>query len=320
MVTFLDLPFEIHSQIADLLLLPELQNLSTLSPRFVNPCKKALAVEQKLKQMYCHVDQNNCNFNSFFGLWDEISRMGIASYIEVIEIHYLNLNRDQEVTNLGRTANDIQRIENAAWRCAVLDPSEIDSLKVHQAFYGNEDALLAILLPQMSSLGHLSLPANFEYSSNLQLELHMEWTKTVISRLAKASIASPVALPRLRRVDLTDNISAQSVDLDLFAPFLALPSLRVLKISCCIQLSFEWPESLPKSRVQSIFLNISSVTLIALYGLLKGIQGPCDIRQSSGNTCNAALFLESHETFTSCFIDEVGQVFIDGHLHQRLEG
>lgn len=319
MVAFLDLPFEIHSQIADLLLLPELQYLSSLSTRLVSPCKKALVVEQDLKQMYCHVDQNNYDFNSFFGLWDEILPMGVASYIEVFEIHYLNLNRDQELTDLGRTASDIQRIENAAWRCSALDSKEIDSLKFHQAFYGNEDALLAILLPQMSSLEHLSLPANFEYSSNLQLELQMEWTKTVISRLAKASIASPVALPRLRQVDLTDNISAQSVDLDLFAPFLALPSMCVLKISCCIQFDFHWPESLPKSRVHSILLNTSSVTLTALYGLLKGIQGPCNIRQSSGNKCNAAAYLESHETFTSCTIDEDGQVFIDGHLQQRLK-
>lgn len=311
MVTLLDLPYETIAQIADLLLLPDLQSLTVAYLRLRGPCEKALLAERGLKERFCHVDQLGLSeghwvWPSFLSLWCEVFRLGVASYIEVLELDDIKVTGDWRSREACRTADELHLIEAVVQRCPFLEPNEVTELLLNQATTGDEDGLLAMLLPQLLNLNHLGMPSDF-WIGNSDAQIFF-WTKTVVSRVAKASLVEPVALPNLQSIDCSVATDLCSVDLDTFAPFLALRTVKKLDLCSCTQDDFSWPITLPKSHVQEIMLHNSTVSLAAIRGLATGIQGPCNIEQIRGGRPPGLGFPEDYESFESCKINENSEI------------
>ena len=321
MSTLLGLPYEILAQIVNPLLLPDLESLSAVSPTLAGACEKALLEEQRLKNKYSSVDQatswrskdaDRRVWPDIFSFWDEIARLGVTSYIEELKLEDLRPHGEYKAVPY-LLHNALDPLEVSALRCPFVRTEEVDTL-LKSAVDGSDDAVLAILLPQLSNLKHLRIPADYWCSGQSKEDFH--WTTTIISRIAKASSARPAALPNLHIVDCSMATEICSVDLDRFAPFLALTTVHKLVLQGCTQDNFIWPESLPKSHVQEIVLHSSTVTSTALEGLVNGILGPCTIRQTKGSRWPGLGFPKGYKSFTFCEIKACGEVLQDGGINE----
>lgn len=66
------------------------------------------------------------------------------------------------------------------------------------------------------------------------------------------------------------------------AYFLALPSVKTLKLGASWEQYFDWPAHLPKSNVEEITFVGGEIHVDVVYGLCHGIKGPCKFTNQHG--------------------------------------
>jgi hypothetical protein len=107
----------------------------------------------------------------------------------------------------------------------------------------------------------------------------------IVARIAEAAAAAEpdtgTALPLSKLEHYEGHIfnGRYGVDFESLAPLMALPSLRTMNTPWNTEEGFDWPASLPKSRVGKIDIPDGTITREAIIGLAQNIRGPCVIRQ-----------------------------------------
>ncbi|KAJ7289665.1 hypothetical protein C8J57DRAFT_1278181 [Mycena rebaudengoi] len=150
---------------------------------------------------------------------------------------------------------------------------------LYQLLAGDEDAMVTLMVLRMPNLKRLTLPTHCW--GGLQFTHLMP----IVARIAEAAAAADpdtgTTLPLSKLEHYEGHIfnGRYGVDFESLAPLMALPSLRTMNTPWNTEEGFDWPASLPKSRVREIDIPDGTITREAIVSLARNIRGPCVIRQ-----------------------------------------
>lgn len=140
---------------------------------------------------------------------------------------------------------------------------------------GNEDLVLALMIPMLERLRLLHLTSGAPTTSR------------VLARVAQAYTAPPEArsenLPLSQlRVLTYENLRADSgITLTEVARIVSIPSLEKLVLQFFMVTDFVWPEGCAHSKIKDVYLESCGMTRAAMTALATGFDGPCTFRYSA---------------------------------------
>ena len=265
------LPDELLLYLVQNLWLPQLQNLAATCRRLTRISDARLSSHRPLyKQLRC-IEQDHCmELASWLRVFARIDQMDALPYVE--ELHMGdNSMVSRSRREISRNEEAFSLLHDATELCPYLLPDDVEHI-LNSVNTGIEDAVPLAYLHRLTNLRTVNISvSNWDQISTYQ------YLRTTISRIARKQPQR--ALTQLEEITASAFLSPCRFGLDDIVHFLALPSVKRVNFETIAENEFEWPEDLPKSHVASITLNESTVTSTAIWGLAKGIVGPCIIRQ-----------------------------------------
>ncbi len=261
MAQFASLPNELIREILQLVQPEDFENLAQVSRNVYSLASPFLTRHRALIRKY-HTLSNNDGPGSIATLLRTvIADPRIGSYVREVDLDKLMESNDESNDESDEedlyTEEELETFTKAALDSKCLKrPSEEDLLDEREFWAdkikdGNENILLAILLPLLPNVAALSLGANYE---------PLAWADSVIELAASAKRPTLCKLTRIR---------LKGHDLTEIQKFCALPSVKVLtaprafEVDCLPYLSLDI-----KSNVTDLNLWESHIDCKALYEFL----------------------------------------------------
>lgn len=167
------------------------------------------------------------------------------------------------------------------------------------------EMIMLLALPLMLNLRTLRLSTSTlaPYSGDMSTTF-LRYVADRARAARDANVWYPLSLLSTLYVEASAGDYEEENVLNGCAPFLALPSLRKVVIGFLRCANFSWPTELPQSRAQAVFFTEGLVETEAVLGLLRGLEGPCDIFQQEHVYQNAPDSTErpwwhAHKSVTS---------------------
>lgn len=222
MANFAALPNELIREILHFVQPEDLENFAQLSPNVFRLASPFLDGHRALIREY-HTIHNNKDPGSIATLLSTvIANPRIRSYVKKVELGQLrestagsdpaNVYTKQELEIFIKAALESECLQRPSEE-EILDESEFWSTAIQD---GNEDILLAILLPLLPNLATLSVEAD---------STQIDWYDSAIERAAFARIPT---LCKLTHIRLNPRGGLDGYHLHEIQKFCALPSVRVL--------------------------------------------------------------------------------------------
>lgn len=294
----LQLPDELLLEVQSYFYLEDLERFNLVCRRFAAVSYRRCQQHRALRSKYRRLTALDEPFGWLVHLLAVLRNYDVQHYIEEIHIPTCEEYWDDikaNSKNLLPSDADIRLVKQAArdspWiskkdACGPGCAANTFEDFLREIDEGDQDNILAILVPLLPNLRKLELPARRHGG------LPMGSLPGVVKRIAKATHAaehfpteSGLPLTKLDEIvglNIRSNPMAQlgfGVDFEGLAPFLAIPSVRKLWTLETHEPFFHWPEDLPKSRVQEVQFYQSSVAEPAARALARGIVGPCTMKQ-----------------------------------------
>lgn len=282
MANLLDLPDELLLLVMSQTRLPDLFNFASTCTRLSSVCSARISTEKVLR------DASRCLPIERFGIaWhdvllDVINDNTPAEYVEEVFVEDATTRWTPSFDEPSNQALLLDWITDEKWLSEREKQTIVDDELTITGDESNMDGLITAMLLHLPNLRTLDIP------SACWGGIAAEILPNVVSRIAAAEAArtkapdrpttSDLPFSKLRKITCQAFNGFYGVDLPGLAPFISLPSVREVHLNQCHEDDFEWPTHLPRSRVGSITLESSSVTLRAARGLARGVVGPCVIR------------------------------------------
>ncbi|KAJ7238635.1 hypothetical protein C8J57DRAFT_1373501 [Mycena rebaudengoi] len=198
-----------------------------------------------------------------------------ASYVEHLTVEHTD-SREEEtkpwpVLPLAPVDEALIReaVETEDW---VPDTDKAQFLS--QLLAGDEGAMVTLMILRMPNLKHLTLPTHCW--GGLKFTHLMPIVARIVEAAAAADPDAETTLPLSKLEHYEGHIfnGRYGVDFESIASLMALPSLRTMNTPWNDEGGFDWPASLPKSRVRQIDIPDGTITREAIVGLAQNIRGP----------------------------------------------
>ncbi|KAF7328727.1 hypothetical protein MVEN_02501300 [Mycena venus] len=275
------LPAELWLAILSHLYLPDLVSVSATSSVFQALAAESLAEHRALRHRFHRIGHDHHHEHDYWylHLLTLLREPVAAYYVEVLTAEHTNTRLDTEPW----TVLPVSPVDEALIREAVEKEDWIaDTEKekyLNQLLAGDEDAMVTLMILRMPNLKRLTLPSHCWGGLDIQ---HL---MPIVARIAEtASNADPdrgpiFPLSELEHYEGHVFNGSYGVDFESIAPLMALPSLRTMCTPYNSEGGFNWPASLPKSRVRRIDIPNGEITREVIVDLARNIRGPCVIRQ-----------------------------------------
>lgn len=301
------LPDELLLEVISYFLLDDLQSLAVTNRYFRNLSQNQLERHKQLKRKYYKLDDDAQQHPTGWltPLLALLKDDYPPSYTEVVrierpawywhELPYFEQEEHQHDTPGQQTSsweNDmklvIKAVESSPWipesePCGPRTNAKNRAHFIAEIREGDQDNILAILLPLLPNLQRLQLPAGRRHEG-------LGSVPGVVSQIARATDAAISAGEPIDDLPLsklscicTSDARIQHLDFEDVAPFMSLPSVSEVDMLNVTQEEFEWPATLPMSRASIVHCSLSYTPYPAIQGLASGMRGPCMI-EASGPT------------------------------------
>lgn len=272
------LPDELLLRILSFVPQQDLESLANASLRWHRVSRNRLQEHKRFRAQYRVVNfetQPECHrFLSKALLTD------IAFYVE--EVHLQTMEGGYGWKDLYEIPVDNLLLFRSAMESSPYIENGDVSVWMDELEYGDEDPVMAILLPLLPNLHTLTLASTCQGGE-------MDFLSDVVGRIALDTACSTAEanhpFRKLRTVDFLAYNEEHGHDLTIIARFLALPSVRKITAHCVsayesrlnICEDFRRDERLPLSQVDSCFFFSSNISAKSLRLLMAAIEGPVSI-------------------------------------------
>lgn len=297
MASLVQLPNELSSDVLKYLWLQDLQNISLTCKHLRQVSHQPLTAHIDLKRRYWRLD-DRITGNVARGPCGWLTPLVALlkgeidpSYVEVANIKFASWKWHELPSVFGGKPTHkpyqdtdmdlvIKAAESSPWitdwdACGPRANAKDRPHFIREIYEGDQDNILAILIPLLPNLKRLSLPGGRD--SN--------WLGSVtgvVARIVNAGVlaggdeASGLPLSKLSYIGSGDTKS-QGLDLDEIAPYLALPSVREVSLLGITQFDFEWSIELPQSNASEVVFAASAMHAETGLAFAKIFRGPCTI-------------------------------------------
>lgn len=274
------LPDELLSQILFFIPPEALQGFAFTSPRFYKASYVRLQEHKELRARYQIVQLKELpEYHKFLSI---VLLTDAGFYVE--EVHMLKMLAGywQKEGDYKISESDLDLFDSAMKNLPYIDPREVDKW-MSELWGGNEDPVMAILLPLLPNLHTLTLKASSRGDE-------MDFLSNLVRHVALAKVSekpeSISAFQKLLKVKFdADNEEGFGFNLETIARFLALPSVRRVEAEYVTAFDtsfmtckdFIREEDLPLSKIDSCIITRSNISLKSLKALTATIQEPVKI-------------------------------------------
>ncbi|KAF8176216.1 hypothetical protein K438DRAFT_1939481 [Mycena galopus ATCC 62051] len=275
------LPPELWLSLLSHLYLPDLVSVSAACSTFQALASESLAKHRALRHRFHHIGHDHRHEHAYWylHLLTLLRDPAAAYYVEVLTAEYTNTRLHTEPW----TVSPVSSVDEALIREAVEGEGWIPGTEkekfIDQLLAGDEDAMVTLMILRMPNLKRLTLP------SHCWGGLDIKHLMPIVAHIAETtSNADPdggptLPLSKLEHYEGHVFNGRYGVDFESIAPLMALPSLRTMRTPYNFEGGFDWPASLPKSRVGRIDIPNGEITREVIVDLARNIRGPCVIRQ-----------------------------------------
>ncbi|KAJ6559887.1 hypothetical protein B0H19DRAFT_1146002 [Mycena capillaripes] len=278
------LPAELWIALFSHLFLPDLVSVSATRRSFQALATDSLVAHQALRRRFHRLGYHNDYEPTYWyqHLLTILRDPAAAYYVEDLEVENTeHRHTEADPWTVTVLPDDEALIQEAVEREEWISDSERAQF-LHQLLAGDEDAMVTLMILRMPNLKRLTLPTHCWGG------LDFEHLMPIVARMARtasnADLGGGKTLPlsKLEHYEGAVFNGYYGVDFESIAPLMALPSLRTMGTGWNHEEGFDWPASLPKSRVREINISNGTVPREAIVRLARGIRGPCVIRQDFG--------------------------------------
>ncbi|KAF8146357.1 hypothetical protein K438DRAFT_1869749, partial [Mycena galopus ATCC 62051] len=275
------LPTELWLLLFSHLYLPELVSVSAACSAFQALASESFAEHRGLRHHFHHIGRDDDSGHGhehaywYRHLLTLLREPAAAYYVEVLTAKYTNTR----LTSDPLTVLPLSSVDEALIREAVEGEGWIPDTEkekfVNQLLAGDEHAMVTLMILRLPNLKWLTLPSHWDIKHLMPIVVRIAGT---------ASKADPdegptLPLSKLEHYEVHLESGSYGVDFESIAPLMVLPSLRTMCTPYNSEGGFNWPASLPKSRLCRIDIPNGQITRDVIVDLARHIRGPCVIRQ-----------------------------------------
>lgn len=278
----LDFPIELLLSISSHLMLPDLQQFANVSPTLRDALASTVERHRQFQEEYKitgnvwrhHRPTRHALLQDI--LFDLLRNPEAGQYVKRLEIDNPRDLGEEYTSKLSDKERGM--LVNALAGAPFMHKTFTDEPPEILRKAGDDDVILGLLLHLVPNLKGIVLPAGCWGGVNLESALE------VVQRIALSPKQPSPYLPLANLVHIEGSVfnGFYGIDLEGLTYFMLLPSLRTIAADWVHEDEFKWPESVPKSRVESIKMRNSTVTSAAIKGFAKGLMGPCKIYHEWG--------------------------------------
>ncbi|KAJ7717108.1 hypothetical protein DFH07DRAFT_785244 [Mycena maculata] len=281
------LPAELWMALFSHLYLPDLFSVNATCRSFHVLALHLVREHRTLRDRYYRLGYEDYSDTYWYPLLLTLIRDPAAAYyVEDLEVEDADRDRATQMEG-SETPWMVLPEDEALIRVAVEEEKWIPNTEkgdfLDKLLAGDEHAMVTLMVLRLPNLKRLSLPT-YCWGG-----LDFDYLMPIVARIAQAAARAEEdgeqtlwPLPKLERFEGHIFNCFLGVDFESIAPLMALPSLRTLSTPWNQEEGFDWPTSLPKSRVGEINIEEGTVPREAIIRLAGGIRGPCVIRQKWG--------------------------------------
>lgn len=170
--------------------------------------------------------------------------------------------------------------------CGWFTHEEKDVICMDIARELTEDVMLTLILTRLPNIKSLSLPISLDFrlGTGKCLRLFRDVAHAAAERRAvgeQPGAELPFSkLLHIETLEDTDIDFSAGLVFESLLPLMALPSVRTLTSLGKYGGSFDWPNDLPKSRIQEIHLTGYLINAKTMLRWAEGLRGPCVVHQT----------------------------------------
>lgn len=286
MLQLLDLPEELLLLVISHATWNEIESLGWTCSKMNRICQQQLPLSFRLRKTDCWLEKER---NKDIG-WHDILLEVLRGSKPVENVMSVDIDDSRETHTASlKDPSNLALLRTAIRGEHWLNDAEkaVAERELHYIADGRHsmDGVITTLLLRLPNIHSLNMPAAPRGGTDMKI------LRDVVARIAieadrrkTAGLGATIKDLPFCGLESVNPISCGEYGIGLLdlAPFLALPNIHDVELWNSHEDDFEWPAHLPKSRIPSMVLQDSSVSLRAVRGLARGMVGPWSIYMSWG--------------------------------------